>query len=63
MKAPVGLLSDRTVCDSRWRGLAPTSSRLCNGVVQLAHEKCEGVVRYHVQTAHEVVKVRVQKYS
>ena len=22
MKAPVGLLSDRTVCDSRWRGLA-----------------------------------------
>ena len=23
MKAPVGLLSDRTVCDSRWRGLAP----------------------------------------
>ena len=26
MKAPVGLLSDRTVCDSRWRGLAPTSS-------------------------------------
>ena len=27
MKAPVGLLSGRTVCDSRWRGLAPTSSR------------------------------------
>ena len=27
MKAPVGLLSNRTVCDSRWRGLAPTSSR------------------------------------
>ena len=26
MKAPVGLLSGRTVCDSRWRGLAPTSS-------------------------------------
>ena len=25
-KAPVGLLSGRTVCDSRWRGLAPTSS-------------------------------------
>ena len=23
---PVGCLSDRTVCDSRWRGLAPTSS-------------------------------------
>ena len=26
MKAPVGLLSDRTVCESSWRGLAPTSS-------------------------------------
>ena len=26
MKAPVGLLSGRTVCDSRWRGVAPTSS-------------------------------------
>ena len=26
MKAPVGLLSDRTVCDSRWRVFAPTSS-------------------------------------
>ena len=26
MKAPVGLLSGRTVCDSRWRDLAPTSS-------------------------------------
>ena len=25
MKAPVGLSSDRTVCDSRWRGFAPTS--------------------------------------
>ena len=26
MKAPVGLLSDGTVCVSRWRGFAPTSS-------------------------------------
>ena len=26
MKAPVGLLSGSAVCDSRWRGLAPTSS-------------------------------------
>ena len=26
MKAPVGLLSAGTVCVSRWRGLAPTSS-------------------------------------
>ena len=28
MKVPVGLLSDRTVCVSRWRGLIPTSSDL-----------------------------------
>ena len=26
MKAPVGLLSGGTVCDSRWMGVAPTSS-------------------------------------
>ena len=26
MKAPVGLLSGRAVCVSRWRGVAPTSS-------------------------------------
>ena len=26
MKAPVGLLSGSAVCDSRWRGVAPTSS-------------------------------------
>ena len=28
MKAPVGLLSSGAVCDSRWKGFAPTSSRL-----------------------------------
>ena len=28
MKVPVGLLSDRTVCVSGWRGLIPTSSDL-----------------------------------
>ena len=26
MKAPVGLSSGSAVCDSRWRGVAPTSS-------------------------------------
>ena len=26
MKAPVGLLSGSAVCDSRWRGVAPTRS-------------------------------------
>ena len=28
MKAPVGLLSDRTVCDSRWRGLASSTESM-----------------------------------
>ena len=28
MRAPVGLLSGSAVCDSRWRGVAPTSSSL-----------------------------------
>ena len=41
MKAPVGLLSGRTVCDSRWRGLAPTSAtptrslRKCRRIVEV----------------------------
>ena len=30
MKAPVGLLSGRAVCVSRWRGFAPTSSAECS---------------------------------
>ena len=30
MKAPVGLLSGRAVCVSRWRGFAPTSSTECD---------------------------------
>ena len=41
MKAPVGLLSGRAVCVSRWRGFAPTSSAerskriFTSGVVKL----------------------------
>ena len=45
IKAPVGLLSGRAVCVSRWRGFAPTSSaerskrffhrRGCNGKMHL----------------------------
>ena len=41
MKAPVGLLSGRTVCDSRWRGVAPTSAtptrslRKCRRIVEV----------------------------
>ena len=41
MKAPVGLLSGRAVCDSRWRGVAPTSAtptrslRKCRRIVEV----------------------------
>ena len=45
MKAPVGLLSGRAVCVSRWRGFAPTSSaerskRLFTGGVVAANGIC-----------------------
>ena len=39
MKAPVGLLSGSAVCDSRWRGLAPTSSHNANLIAPYASEK------------------------
>ena len=41
MKAPVGLLSGSAVCDSRWRGVAPTSAtptrslRKCRSIVEV----------------------------
>ena len=41
MKAPVGLLSGSAVCDSRWRGVAPTSAtptrslRKCRHIVEV----------------------------
>ncbi len=41
MKAPVGLLSGSAVCDSRWRGVAPTSAtptrslRKCRGIAEV----------------------------
>ena len=41
MKAPVGLLSGSAVCDSRWRGLAPTNAtptrslRKCRRIVEV----------------------------
>ena len=45
MKAPVGLLSGSAVCDSRWRGFAPTSSaerskRIFTGGVVAANGIC-----------------------
>ena len=45
MKAPVGLLSGRAVCVSRWRGFAPTSSaerskRIFTGGVVTANGNC-----------------------
>ena len=36
MKAPVGLLSGSAVCDSRWRGVAPTSDTPTRSLGKLA---------------------------
>ena len=36
MKAPVGLLSGSAVCDSRWRGVAPTSATPTRSLEKLA---------------------------
>ena len=36
MKAPVGLLSGSAVCDSRWRGVAPTSATPTRSLRKLA---------------------------
>ena len=36
MKAPVGLLSGSVVCDSRWRGVAPTSATPTRSLGKLA---------------------------
>ena len=38
MKAPVGLLSVSAVCDSRWRGVAPTSATPTR-----SHRKCRRI--------------------
>ena len=48
MKVPVGLLSDRTVCVSGWRGLIPTSSDLLcySEYTILANEKKKNAPTY-----------------
>ena len=51
MKAPVGLLSGRAVCVSRWRGFAPTSSaerskRIFTGGVVKANDSCNSTVNF-----------------
>ena len=40
MKAPVGLLSDRTVYDSRWRGFAPTNYENKKMCVEMPRSIC-----------------------
>ena len=45
MKAPVGLLSGSAVCDSRWRGVAPTSAtptrslRKCRRIAEVKSQR------------------------
>ena len=54
MKAPVGLLSGRAVCVSRWRGFAPTSS--AERSKRFFHERsCDG--KMHFVSATLLVKM------
>ena len=53
-------------CAAHVMGIAVCSERsscpcLCSGVVWLAHGKCEVMAQYHVQTAHEIFKVRLPR--
>ena len=53
MKAPVGLLSGSAVCDSRWRGVAPTSAtptrslRKCRRIVEVKSRMDRKFSRYN----------------
>ena len=54
IKAPVGLLSGRAVCVSRWRGVAPTSS--AERSKRFFHERsCDG--KMHLISATFLVKM------
>ena len=75
MKAPVGLLSGRAVCVSRWRGFAPTSSadaplshfhgRGHSGKLHLTFFLCEKGVQESPQTFlnPEIKKISSSEYA
>ena len=54
-EAPVGLLSGRTVCDSRWRGVAPTSS---TNVSELLRRKNKKRVPLLVYVDHRLLRTK-----
>ena len=53
MKAPEGLLSDRTVCVSRWRGLAPTSSMQVSVEDEIRNHRLTDISHNMISGGHE----------
>ena len=53
MKAPVGLLSDGTVCVSRWRGFAPTSSMQVSVEDEIRNHRLTDISHNMISGGHE----------
>ena len=53
MKAPVGLLSDRTVCVSRWRDFAPTSSMQVSVEDEIRNHRLTDISHNMISGGHE----------
>ena len=53
MKAPVGLLSDGTVCVSRWRGFAPTSSMQVSVEDEIRNHRLTDINHNMISGGHE----------
>ena len=53
MKAPVGLLSDGTVCVSRWRGFALTSSMQVSVEDEIRNHRLTDINHNMISGGHE----------
>ena len=62
MKAPVGLLSDGTVCVSRWRGFAPTSSVQVSVEDKIRNHRLTDISHNMISGGHEC-EVRCKSLS
>ena len=62
MKAPVGLLSDGTVCVSRWRGFAPTSSMQVSVEDEIRNHRLTDISHNVISGGHEC-EVRCKSLS
>ena len=62
MKAPVGFLSDGTVCVSRWRGFAPTSSMQMSVEDEIRNHRLTDISHNMISGGHEC-EVRCKSLS